>query len=627
MELCAASSPGAASALPRQLTLRAPPALPSPPSIAQAERRSLLERVQRVSGDHAEAAARVERLSMENDALSGELQASQEVCREMLAARRAARDALADMQAQNARLLAAYCERKGEAARLKEALRAAHREHEVRRLPWLKRAGGRGCWVALGGLARPAGKLLTSVPAALLLLLPQARVGVLKAQLRAAQGGSRAEGAVGQLRSPPPSPAATAGGASPATAAQPGASPAASASSAEEDLRAEASAQSAYSDPAAEYSGRGQPPQPADKENVGGNGSSSSRPRQAAKAPWDDERSELLSLLERLQGQLSVHAEQQASGATPRKQQQQQRPKQQRQAAADGSRAPATSPFASQPPEQERQRGSSPSGARPGSRAAANLEPSFESTVSGSGGSGSGSPAGSSRSAESDGGSPAVAAHHFSADSPLPPLPLPADSPLPPVTDGSPLPPHSCARSGAPSPPSVRPMRRPVSAEQPPGASPQSSAGVGGSPSKQQKQHVQRGASATMEAFLSPPVQCDSPAPASAGAQPSRDEQQRLQQAERRAAELEVSELWACCRQAAHVKRWGHACMCLLLPGPPPRLQILPALLHSPSPPGRARAPARGGGGGRGTGAARGAAPLHRGRKGRRQRRLPGAAV
>ena len=69
---------------------------------------------------------------MEVDALGAELQASQEVCREMVAARRAARDALADLQTQNARLLAAYSERKGEAARLRQALHAAQREHEVR---------------------------------------------------------------------------------------------------------------------------------------------------------------------------------------------------------------------------------------------------------------------------------------------------------------------------------------------------------------------------------------------------------------------------------------------------------------------------------------------------------------
>lgn len=68
---------------------------------------------------------------MENDALANELATSQEVCREMLAARRAARDALSEMSAQNARLLAAYVEQKGEATRLKDALHAQQRTSEV----------------------------------------------------------------------------------------------------------------------------------------------------------------------------------------------------------------------------------------------------------------------------------------------------------------------------------------------------------------------------------------------------------------------------------------------------------------------------------------------------------------
>lgn len=66
----------------------------------QAERRSLLDRVQQLSAEEADASARVERLVMENDALNAELERSQEVCREMLAARRAARDALSEMSAQ-----------------------------------------------------------------------------------------------------------------------------------------------------------------------------------------------------------------------------------------------------------------------------------------------------------------------------------------------------------------------------------------------------------------------------------------------------------------------------------------------------------------------------------------------
>lgn len=68
---------------------------------------------------------------MENDALAQELAHSQEVCREMLAARRAARDALADVSAHNCRLLAAYVEKKREAEAAAEALAAHQRESQV----------------------------------------------------------------------------------------------------------------------------------------------------------------------------------------------------------------------------------------------------------------------------------------------------------------------------------------------------------------------------------------------------------------------------------------------------------------------------------------------------------------
>jgi hypothetical protein len=64
--------------------------------------------VQQLSSAEAEANAAVERLCMENDALASDLERSQEVCREMLAARRAARDALADMSAQVCRAAAGY---------------------------------------------------------------------------------------------------------------------------------------------------------------------------------------------------------------------------------------------------------------------------------------------------------------------------------------------------------------------------------------------------------------------------------------------------------------------------------------------------------------------------------------
>lgn len=146
--------------------------------------------MQQLSAAEAEAAARAERLAEENDSLTAELERSQEVCREMLAARRAARDALSEMSAQvglgvrcacedsredwweecavgrarsdqellaedilfigfslhghrcvacshtacvqNARLLAAYVGQKQETAQLKEELCRQHRESEVR---------------------------------------------------------------------------------------------------------------------------------------------------------------------------------------------------------------------------------------------------------------------------------------------------------------------------------------------------------------------------------------------------------------------------------------------------------------------------------------------------------------
>jgi hypothetical protein len=49
----------------------------------------------------------------------------------MLAARRAARDALSEMSAQNARLVSAYVEKKQEAAQLKEDMRQQQRDAEV----------------------------------------------------------------------------------------------------------------------------------------------------------------------------------------------------------------------------------------------------------------------------------------------------------------------------------------------------------------------------------------------------------------------------------------------------------------------------------------------------------------
>lgn len=54
-----------------------------------------------------------------------------QVCKEMLAARRAARDALSEMSAQNARLVSAYVDKKQEASQLKEELRQHQRDAEV----------------------------------------------------------------------------------------------------------------------------------------------------------------------------------------------------------------------------------------------------------------------------------------------------------------------------------------------------------------------------------------------------------------------------------------------------------------------------------------------------------------
>ena len=49
----------------------------------------------------------------------------------MLAARRAARDALSEMSAQNARLVSAYVEKKQEAAALREDMRRQQCDAEV----------------------------------------------------------------------------------------------------------------------------------------------------------------------------------------------------------------------------------------------------------------------------------------------------------------------------------------------------------------------------------------------------------------------------------------------------------------------------------------------------------------
>lgn len=89
---------------------------------------------------------------MEADALGLELAAAREACAEMRAARGAARDALADVSAQNARLLGAYVEKKGEAGRLRDALHAHQAAAEVR-LEEQRRAcaEGGGARLVVGG--------------------------------------------------------------------------------------------------------------------------------------------------------------------------------------------------------------------------------------------------------------------------------------------------------------------------------------------------------------------------------------------------------------------------------------------------------------------------------------------
>lgn len=60
-----------------------------------------------------------------------ELQQAQEVCREMLAARRSAREALSDMAQQNARLVGAYVEKKQELRHLQDNIREERLQWQV----------------------------------------------------------------------------------------------------------------------------------------------------------------------------------------------------------------------------------------------------------------------------------------------------------------------------------------------------------------------------------------------------------------------------------------------------------------------------------------------------------------
>ena len=60
-----------------------------------------------------------------------ELVQAQEVCREMLAARRSAREALSDMAHQNARLVSAYVEKKQELRHLQDNIREERLQWQV----------------------------------------------------------------------------------------------------------------------------------------------------------------------------------------------------------------------------------------------------------------------------------------------------------------------------------------------------------------------------------------------------------------------------------------------------------------------------------------------------------------
>lgn len=87
----------------------------------QCRERSLAEEVK-----HQKAAA---------EGARDELQQAQEICREMLAARRSAREALSDMAQQNARLVSAYVEKKQELRHLQDNIREERLQWQVGRNP------------------------------------------------------------------------------------------------------------------------------------------------------------------------------------------------------------------------------------------------------------------------------------------------------------------------------------------------------------------------------------------------------------------------------------------------------------------------------------------------------------
>lgn len=76
----------------------------------------------------------MEEVKQHQEAASGardELRQAQEVCREMLAARRSAREALSDMAHQNARLVSAYVEKKQELRHLQDNVREERLQWQV----------------------------------------------------------------------------------------------------------------------------------------------------------------------------------------------------------------------------------------------------------------------------------------------------------------------------------------------------------------------------------------------------------------------------------------------------------------------------------------------------------------
>ena len=72
---------------------------------------------------------------------ASELARAQEVCREMLNARRNAREALSDMAQQNARLVSAYVEKKQELRQMQDSMRDERLQWQVSTACWLARAG------------------------------------------------------------------------------------------------------------------------------------------------------------------------------------------------------------------------------------------------------------------------------------------------------------------------------------------------------------------------------------------------------------------------------------------------------------------------------------------------------